>query len=238
WCGGPRPARPEEQSMANTVEVKVPDIGGYEDVPVIEVLVAVGDMVSKDQGLVTLESDKATMEVPSSHAGVVKELKVKVGDTVSEGSVVVVLEAEGAGSPHAAAGQADAGGASSPQPARPVGAADGRSSARGSMSHERAASPPAGGAGGAAAGGGVVEAGRGSGVRVAAGDAVAEDQGLVALESDEAAMEVPSSHAGGVKGLKVQVGDTLSEGSVVALIEAEGAASAGPVPASQKVAPG
>ena len=234
--------------MANTVEVKVPDIGGYEDVPVIEVLVAVGDMVSKDQGLVTLESDKATMEVPSSHAGVVKELKVKVGDTVSEGSVVVVLEAEGAGSPHAAAGQADAGGASSPQPARPVGAADGRSSARGSMSHERASSPPAGGAGGASAGGGVVEAKVPDiggcedvpviEVLVAVGDTVSKDQGLVTLESDKATMEVPSSHAGVVKELKVQVGDTLSEGSVVALIEAEGAASAGPVPASQKVAPG
>ena len=78
---------------SNMVEVKVPDIGGYDDVPVIEMLVAVGDTVSKDQGLVTLESDKATMEVPSSAAGVVKELKVKVGDAVSEGAVVVVLEA-------------------------------------------------------------------------------------------------------------------------------------------------
>ena len=66
-----------------TQEIKVPDIGGYDDVPVIEVLVAVGDTVDKDQGLVTLESDKATMEVPSSVAGVVKELKVKVGDTLS-----------------------------------------------------------------------------------------------------------------------------------------------------------
>ena len=83
--------------MANTVEVKVPDIGGYDDVPVIEVLVAVGDTVAKDQGLVTLESDKATMEVPSSAAGVVKELRVKVGDSVSEGAVIAVLEAEGAG---------------------------------------------------------------------------------------------------------------------------------------------
>src|SRR5690606_29740763 len=200
------------------VEVKVPDIGGYEDVPVIEVLVAVGDMVSKDQGLVTLESDKATMEVPSSHAGVVKELKVKVGDTVSEGSVVVVLEAEGAGSPSAPAGQADAGGASSPgAPPQPS---------------------PAGGGGGGSASGGVVEAkvpdiGGYSDVPVievlvAAGDRVAKDQGLVTLESDKATMEVPSSHAGVVKEVKVQVGDTLSEGSVVALIEAEGAAPAGP----------
>ncbi len=83
--------------MANTVEVKVPDIGGFDDVPVIEVLVAVGDTVAKDQGLVTLESDKATMEVPSSAAGVVKEVRVKVGDSVSEGAVIAVLEAEGAG---------------------------------------------------------------------------------------------------------------------------------------------
>ncbi len=84
--------------MANTIEVKVPDIGGYDDVPVIELLVAVGDVVKKDQGLVTLESDKATMEVPSSAAGKIVELKVKVGDKLSEGSVVAILEAEGAAS--------------------------------------------------------------------------------------------------------------------------------------------
>lgn len=79
-----------------TIEIKVPDIGDYSDVPVIEVLVAVGDTVKKDQGLVTLESDKATLEVPSSAAGVVKELKVKLGDTLSEGAVVVLLDTEGA----------------------------------------------------------------------------------------------------------------------------------------------
>ncbi|HZW18758.1 MAG TPA: dihydrolipoyllysine-residue acetyltransferase [Luteimonas sp.] len=81
--------------MADLKEARVPDIGGYDDVPVIEVLVAVGDTVDKDQGLVTLESDKATMEVPSPFAGVVKELKVKVGDTLSEGGVVAVIEAAG-----------------------------------------------------------------------------------------------------------------------------------------------
>ncbi|HYG05539.1 MAG TPA: dihydrolipoyl dehydrogenase [Stenotrophomonas sp.] len=79
------------------IEIKVPDIGDYSDVPVIEVLVAVGDKVAKDQGLVTLESDKATLEVPSSAAGVVKELKVKLGDTLSQGDVVVLLESEGEG---------------------------------------------------------------------------------------------------------------------------------------------
>jgi dihydrolipoamide dehydrogenase len=83
--------------MANVIEAKVPDIGDYDGVPVIEVLVSVGDRVEKDQGLVTLESDKATMEVPSSAAGVVKQLRVKLGDNVSEGDVIAVLEAEGEG---------------------------------------------------------------------------------------------------------------------------------------------
>ncbi|MBC7990469.1 MAG: branched-chain alpha-keto acid dehydrogenase subunit E2, partial [Luteimonas sp.] len=79
--------------MANLKEARVPDIGGYDDVPVIEVLVAVGDTVAQDQGLITLESDKATMEVPAPFAGVVRELKVKVGDTLSEGGVVAMIEA-------------------------------------------------------------------------------------------------------------------------------------------------
>jgi dihydrolipoamide dehydrogenase len=90
-----QPFMSENEAMPNHIEVKVPDIGGYDDVPVIEVLVAVGDTVKVDQGLVTLESDKATMEVPSSAAGKVVELKVKVGDTVSEGAVIAVLEGEG-----------------------------------------------------------------------------------------------------------------------------------------------
>ncbi len=82
--------------MSQAIEVKVPDIGDYKDIPVIEVLVKAGDTVEKEQSLVTLESDKATMDVPSSAAGIVKEVKVKVGDNVSEGSLIVVLEgAEG-----------------------------------------------------------------------------------------------------------------------------------------------
>ena len=78
--------------MANAIEIKVPDIGNYSDIPVIEVLVKAGDTVKKDQGIVTLESDKATMEVPSPADGVIKEVKVKVDDTASEGTVVAVLE--------------------------------------------------------------------------------------------------------------------------------------------------
>ncbi|HTC26965.1 dihydrolipoyl dehydrogenase [Dyella sp.] len=86
--------------MANTIELKVPDIGGHDNVPVIEVLVKVGDKVEQEQSLITLESDKATMEIPASAAGVVKELKLKVGDEVSEGAVIAVLEVgEGASAP-------------------------------------------------------------------------------------------------------------------------------------------
>ncbi len=105
--------------MAN-IELKVPDIGGYDDVPVIEVLVKVGDTVAVDQGLVTLESDKATMEVPASAAGVIKELKVKLGDTLSEGSVVAIIESETAADATAPAAATPAPAAT---PASPVAAA-------------------------------------------------------------------------------------------------------------------
>ncbi|MFW3174889.1 dihydrolipoyl dehydrogenase [Xanthomonas phaseoli] len=99
------------------IEIKVPDIGDYSDVPVIEVLVAVGDSVAKDQGLVTLESDKATLEVPSSAAGVVKELKVKVGDTLSEGALVLLLDTEGEAAVPAKAEAKAAPAAAAPAPA-------------------------------------------------------------------------------------------------------------------------
>src|ERR1700735_4705455 len=89
----------KDPPMASTIEIKVPDIGGNDNVPVIEVLVKVGDTVAKEQSLITLESDKATMEIPSSAAGVIKEVKLKVGDEVSEGAVILVLEvADAAGS--------------------------------------------------------------------------------------------------------------------------------------------
>jgi len=83
--------------MSQIIEIKVPDIGDYKDVPVIEVLVKPGDKVEKEQSIVVLESDKATMDVPSSHSGVVKEVKVKVGDNLSEGSVVIILESGSSG---------------------------------------------------------------------------------------------------------------------------------------------
>ena len=82
--------------MSQLIDIKVPDIGDYKDVPVIEVLVKAGDRVEKEQSIVVLESDKATMDVPSSHSGLVKEVKVKVGDSISEGAIVLVLEESGA----------------------------------------------------------------------------------------------------------------------------------------------
>ncbi|CAB3777571.1 dihydrolipoyllysine-residue acetyltransferase [Paraburkholderia caffeinilytica] len=196
--------------MSQAIEVKVPDIGDYKDIPVIEVLVKAGDTVEKEQSLVTLESDKATMDVPSSAAGVVKEVKVKVGDNVSEGSLIVVLDGAGAAAPAPAAAPA----------AAPVAA----------PSPAPAAAPAS-----AAAGGGlqevkvpdigdykdipVIE------VSVKVGDRVEKEQSLVTLESDKATMDVPSSAAGVVKELKVKVGDAVSEGSVIVVLEADGAAA-------------
>jgi len=101
------------------IDIKVPDIGDFKDVAIIELLVKPGDTVKPEQSLITVESDKASMEIPSSHAGVVKEMKVKVGDTVNEGTVILSLEGEGAAAtpaPAPAAAAAPAQTAPSPQP--------------------------------------------------------------------------------------------------------------------------
>ncbi|MBT2767051.1 dihydrolipoyllysine-residue acetyltransferase [Stenotrophomonas sp. ISL-67] len=215
--------------MAEIKEALVPDIGDYSDIPVIEVLVAVGDTVKKDQGLVTLESDKATMEVPSSVAGVVKEIKVKVGDNLSEGKVVALIEVAAAAAPPAPAA------APAPAPAKTAAAA-----APAPATQSAPAAAPA-------AAGGTVEATVPDigdyndipviEVLVAVGDTVKKDQGLVTLESDKATMEVPSSVAGVIKEIKVKVGDTLSQGKVVAIIEADGAAAPAPTRAAAAAAP-
>ncbi|MCF5946525.1 E3 binding domain-containing protein, partial [Xanthomonas perforans] len=197
--------------MAEMKEALVPDIGDYSDVPVIEVLVSVGDTVSKDQSLVTLESDKATMEVPSSVAGVVKELKVKVGDSLSQGALVALIEVADAGAETAkpaAAAPAKAAPAAAPAPAAKAESAAPAASSEGGLIEARV--PDIGDYTDIP----VIE------VLVAVGDTVAKDQSLVTLESDKATMEVPSSAAGVVKELKVKVGDTLSQGNVVAIIAA------------------
>ncbi|HDR9850951.1 TPA: dihydrolipoamide acetyltransferase, partial [Burkholderia multivorans] len=218
--------------MSQAIEVKVPDIGDYKDVPVIEVLVKAGDTVEPEQSLVTLESDKATMDVPSPAAGTVKEVKVKVGDAVSEGTLIILLEGGAAAQPNGAAAPAAAPAqASAPAPAAAAPAA-------------AAAAAPA--AAPAASGGTlevkvpdigdykdvpVIEIG------VKVGDTVEKEQSLVTLESDKATMDVPSPAAGVVKDIKVKVGDTVSEGTLIVLLDAAGAAPAAAAPQASAPAP-
>jgi len=202
------------------LEVKVPDIGDFKDVEVIEVLVKPGDRVAAEQSLVTVESDKASMEIPSSTAGVVKEMKVKVGDKVNEGTVLLLLEGEGAAAaaPAAPAAPAAAPAASAAAPMAPPTPAP--------------AAPTLGPRGQSAAGGGEVEVvvpDIGDFDQVAVieilvkpGDTVALEQSLVTVESDKASMEIPSSAAGVVKALRVKVGDKVSQGSVLAVVESKG----------------
>ncbi|WP_028312513.1 dihydrolipoyllysine-residue acetyltransferase [Derxia gummosa] len=208
------------------VEVKIPDIGDSKDVEVIEVLVKVGDVVKVEQSLITLESDKASMEVPSSAAGVVKEVKIKLGDKANTGDLVLLLEAEGA----AAAAPAPA--ASAPAPAAPVASAPAPSAPEGSDA-------PTGV-------GGIVEVrvpdiGDSKDVElievlVKVGDTIKVEQSLITLESDKASMEVPSSAAGVLKELKVKLGDKLNSGDLIGLVEVAGGAAA-PASAASAAAP-
>ena len=200
------------------VEVKVPDIGDFKEVEVIEVMVKVGDTIKVDQSLITVESDKASMEIPSTQAGVVKEIKVKVGDKVAEGSLLLIVEGEGA--------------AAAPQAAAPQAAAAAPAAAQTSAP---AAAP-------APAAGGTVEIEVPDigdfkeveviEVMVKVGDTVKAEQSLLTVESDKASMEIPSSHAGVIKELKVKLGDKVAKGSIIATIEAVGGTPAAAAPAA------
>lgn len=202
------------------VEVKVPDIGDFDEVAVIELLVKVGDTVKAEQSLITVESDKASMEIPSSTAGVVKELKVKLGDKVSEGSVVLVVEAAGdAAAPAPAAAPAAAAPAPAPV-AAPVAAPAAAPAASGPV---EVRVPDIGDFKDVA----VIE------VFVKPGDTVKVEQSLITVESDKASMEIPSSHAGVLKELKVKVGDKVNIGDLLAILEgAAGAAAPASAPAA------
>lgn len=216
------------------VEVTVPDIGGDTDVSVIEVLVAAGDKIEVDAGLITLETDKATMDVPSPFAGVVKEVKVAVGDKVSQGSLVIMLEVGGAAP--AAAPQASAPAASAPvaqaAPAAPIAPV---AAAAPVVAVKEIQVPDIGDASNVD----VIE------VLVSVGDMITADQGLITLETDKATMEVPAPFAGKLLSLTVKVGDKVSQGSVIATIEtvtagaapAPQAAAPAPAPVAQEVAP-
>ena len=203
------------------VEVKVPDIGDFKEVEVIELLVKVGDTVKVEQSLITVESDKASMEIPSSHAGVVKELRVKLGDKISEGTLLLVLD-----SAEAAAAAPAPIAAPAAAPAAAGGPVDILVPDIGDFDEVA-----------------VIE------LLVKPGDKVAVEQSLITVESDKASMEIPSSHAGVLRELKVKLGDKVSKGSVIAVVDAVGAAptaaapaaaaavAAAPVPAAAAVAP-
>src|SRR5512134_337310 len=174
--------------MAQLLEVKVPDIGDFKDVPIIEVLVKVGDRVKKEDSLVTLESDKATMEVPSPRDGVVKEVDVKVGDKVSQGTLILVLDGDGA----ATAAPALAAAPPSPPAPLPQGERGGSSAASTSV---EVRVPDIGDFKDVP----IIE------VFVKPGDTVKKEDSLVTLESDKATMEVPSPNAGAVKAVHVKL---------------------------------
>ena len=211
------------------VEVQVPDIGDFDEVAVIELLVKVGDTVKAEQSLITVESDKASMEIPSSTAGVVKELRVKLGDKVKQGSVVLVVEAAGAAAAPAAVALAPAGVApaalAAPAPAVAPAAAP---AASGLIDIHV---PDIGDFKDVA----VIE------VFVKPGDTIKVEQSLITVESDKASMEIPSSHAGVLKELKVKVGDKVNIGDLLAILEGSvavaAAAVAAPVAASVAAAP-
>ena len=205
------------------VEVKVPDIGDFKEVGVIELLVKPGDTVKAEQSLITVESDKASMEIPSSHAGVVKELKVALGDKVSEGSVVLMLEVAGV-SPSPL-----------PSPIQEEGATPVAAPAVAAV-----AVPPSALAGeGAPVNVFVPDIGDFKDVAVIeilvkVGDTVKAEQSLITVESDKASMEIPSSAAGVVKELKVALGDKVSQGSLVLVLEGAAGASPSPQPSPIK----
>ncbi len=214
------------------VEVQVPDIGDFDEVVVIELLVKVGDTVKVEQSLLTVESDKASMEIPCSTAGVVTELRVKLGDKVKQGSVVLVLEAAGAvqGAPAAPAATA--------VPPAPVAAPvlvskppvalgnSAQSAINLIVSSIQVKVPDIGDFKDVA----IIE------MLVKVGDTVKVEQSLMTVESDKASMEIPSSHAGVVKELKVKLGDTVNIGDLIVVLEGVGAAASA-LPAAVASAP-
>ncbi|WP_277976700.1 pyruvate dehydrogenase complex dihydrolipoyllysine-residue acetyltransferase [Pantoea endophytica] len=200
---------PAAAAAAVSKEVNVPDIGG-DEVEVTEILVKVGDTVTAEQSLITVEGDKASMEVPAPFAGVVKEIKISTGDKVNTGSLIMVFEAEGAAPAAAPAAKQEAAPAAAPAAsgAKDVNVPD--------------------------IGGDEVEV---TEILVKVGDKVAAEQSLIVVEGDKASMEVPAPFAGIVKELKVSTGDKVSTGKLIMVFEVEGAAPAAAPAAKQEAAP-
>ncbi len=181
-------------------QVVVPDIGDFKEVEVIEVLVKPGDAVAKEQSLVTLESDKATMEIPSPGAGVVKEVRIKVGDKVSQGTLILELDAKD--EPKKAESKKQ-------EPAPQATPAPSAAPARSGAGPQTVAVPDIGDFKEVE----VIE------VLVKPGDKVEKEQSLVTLESDKATMEIPSPAAGVVKEIRIKTGDKVSQGTAILVLE-------------------
>ncbi|MEQ6916999.1 dihydrolipoyllysine-residue acetyltransferase [Halomonas aquatica] len=202
--------------------IKVPDIGGDTDVEIIEIAVAEGDVISPEDTLITLESDKASMDVPSPKGGKVLKVLVKEGDTVSEGDDIVEIEAEGSGDAEAPAKQEKAAPAPEPVAEKPAAEKPAAKSGGGKQTVEIKV-PDLGGSSDVE----IIE------VAVAAGDQVAAEDTLITLESDKASMDVPSPHAGKLVSLTVKEGDTVSEGDVIGTMEVEGEGGGDAAPAAE-----
>ena len=205
--------------------IRVPDIGSGEG-EIIELFVKVGDRIEADQSLLTLESDKASMEIPAPKAGVIKELKVKLGDRLKEGDELMVLEVEGAAAaPEAPAAAAPA---AEEKPAAAAASAPAPASAPAAASVQDIHVPDIGSSGKAK----IIE------VLVKAGDTVEADQSLITLESDKASMEIPSPAAGVVKEVIAKLDDEVGTGDLILKLEVVGAApAAAPAPAPAAAAP-
>ncbi|WP_338100666.1 biotin/lipoyl-containing protein, partial [Rubrivivax gelatinosus] len=199
------------------VELKVPDIGDFNEVEVIELLVKPGDTVALDQSLATVESDKASMEIPAERAGTVRELKIQLGDKVSQGSVIALLEVADDAGATAAPAAAPVAPAAVPAPASAATAAPAAAPAASATGSVEVLVPDIGDFAEVT----VIE------VFVQPGDTVKAEQSLITVESDKASMEIPSSHGGVLRELKVGLGDKVSRGSVIAVLEV--AAASAPV---------
>ncbi|EIU6790358.1 pyruvate dehydrogenase complex dihydrolipoyllysine-residue acetyltransferase [Vibrio parahaemolyticus] len=215
-------AAPAPAAAAELKEVHVPDIGG-DEVEVTEIMVAIGDSIEEEQSLITVEGDKASMEVPAPFAGTLKEIKVAAGDKVSTGSLIMVFETAGSGAPAApAAVEAPAAAA----PAAPA-AVEAPAAAAPAASAAKEVNVPD-------IGGDEVEV---TEIMVAVGDTVEEEQSLITVEGDKASMEVPAPFAGTVKEIKIAAGDKVSTGSLIMIFEVAGAAPAPAVAPAQAAAP-
>ncbi|AJY49576.1 MULTISPECIES: pyruvate dehydrogenase complex dihydrolipoyllysine-residue acetyltransferase [Halomonadaceae] len=222
-----KPAAKKSAGGKQTVDIKVPDLGGSDNVEIIEVAVSEGDEVEAEDTLITLESDKASMDVPSPHSGKIVSFTVKEGDTVSEGDVIGQMEIAGEGGDDAEEASDDqAASQARSEPEEPAEEDDQEEAASGEPERKEIRVPDISGASDVP----IIEIG------VAVGDEINEEDPLITLESDKASMDVPSPYKGKLLELTVKEGDTVSEGDVIGYIEVA-ASGGGKKAAPKKAAP-